>query len=183
MLYRNKKGLFESFFENRSFLIAQLESGDLTKSQFLDANLEYLNRIGAKPFVKLDSMDKCIFNYQYYNIMAKYYTANAYEIELRGKHQKLAMSFRNKANDQYHKKNITISKMLKLVNYENVDSYYVKSKSKKLNNVLYEIVFYDYKEAIFHSTADWLLTILKENDCFIEGKYKSLIDDYINTRY
>lgn len=73
--------------------------------------------------------------------------------------------------------------MLKLVNYENVDSYYVKSKSKKLNNVLYEIVFYDYKEAIFHSTADWLLTILKENDCFIEGKYKSLIDDYINTRY
>lgn len=183
MIYSNKKGLFESFFENRSFLIAQLESGDLNKVQFLNANLEFLQRIGAKPFVKLDSMEKGIFNYQYYNIMAKYYISTAEDIEKRGKHMKIANSFRNKANDQYHKKNITISKMLKLVDYENVDAYFVKSKSKKLNNTLYEIVFYDYKEAIFHSTAEWLLDILKENGCFIEGKYKSLIDEYINTRY
>lgn len=183
MIYRNKKGLFESFFENRSFLIAQLESGDLNKTQFLSANLDFLQRIGAKPFMKLDSMEKGIFNYQYYNIMAKYYISSAEDIERRGKHPKIAMSFRNKASDQYHKKNITVSKMLKLINYENVDAYFVKSKSKKLNNVLYEIVFYDYKEAIFHSTADWLLDILKENGCFIDGKYKSLIDDYINTKY
>ena len=183
MIYRNKKGLFERFFENRSFLIAQLESGDLNKAQFLDANLDFLQRIGAKPFTKIDSMDKGMFNYQYYNIMAKYYITSAENIEKRGKHPKLAISFRNKAADQYHKKNITVSKMLKLVDYENVDEYFVKSKSKKLNDVLFEIVFYDYKEAIFHSTAEWLLSILKENGCFINGKYKSLIDDYINTKY
>lgn len=73
--------------------------------------------------------------------------------------------------------------MLNLVEFENVEAYYVKSKSKFLKDKLYEIVFRDYDKAIFHSTADWLLNVLKDNNCFIEGKRKSLIDDYINARY
>ncbi|MCI5675407.1 MAG: DUF6648 family protein [Ezakiella sp.] len=183
MIYTSSKGLFERFFENRSYLIHQLDNGDMSKAQFLNANYEYLQAIGAKPFVKIDSMEKGMFNYQYYNIMAKYFMSTAEDIERRGKHLKIANSFRNRANDQYHKKNLTIAKMLRLVDYENVDAYYVKSKSKKLNDLLYEIVFYDTKEAIFHSTAPWLVDILKEHGCFIEGKHRSLIDSYINTKY
>lgn len=182
-MYHRKKGLFESFFENRSFLIMQLENGDLDKPGFIRENYDFLLRIGATPFAIVNSMEKGMFNYQYYNIMAKYYRSMAIDLEKRGKHPKVALSYRNKSNDQYHKKNIDISKMLKLVDFKNVDAYHVKSKSKFLKNRLYEIVFYDYDKAIFHSTADWLLDLLKEHGCFIEGNHKSLIDDYINSRY
>lgn len=182
-MYYRKKGLFESFFENRSFLIMQLENGDMDKPTFIRENYDFLSRIGATPFARVNSMEKGIFNYQYYNIMAKYYRSVAIDLEKRGKHPRVALSYRHKSDDQYHKKNLDISYMLNLVEYENVEAYYVKSKSKFLKDKLYEIVFLDYDKAIFHSTADWLLNNLKENNCFIEGKRKSLIDDYINTRY
>ncbi|MDO5716707.1 MAG: hypothetical protein Q4Q17_02795 [Tissierellia bacterium] len=164
-------------------MIAQLESGDLSKSQFLRENFNYLDRIGAKPFTRIDSMEKGMFNYQYHNIMAKYYLALAEDTFKRKKHAKVAHSLKQKAGDQYHKKNVSISRMLALVEYQNVDAYFIKAKSKRLNGKLYEIVFYDYKEAIFHSTCTWLLEQLKDQGCFIDGKVKSLIDDYINTKY
>lgn len=183
MYFSNKKGLFERFFENRSFLIAQLENGDLTKSQFLRENFEYLERIGAKPFLRVDSMEKGMFNYQYFNIMAKYYRSVSEEIFRKNKHPKYALSLRQKSDDMYHKKNLSILQMLRLKDYRNVDAYFIHAKSSKLNGHLFEVVFYDVPQAIFHSTANWLLDHLREHDCFLAGKYKSLIDHYINEKY
>ena len=76
-MYYRKKGLFESFFEYRSFLIMQLENGDMDKPTFIRENYDFLLRIGATPFARVNSMEKGIFNYQYYNIMAKYYRSIA----------------------------------------------------------------------------------------------------------
>ena len=56
-------------------------------------------------------------------------------------------------------------------------------ESRNLKNKLYEIVLLDYKEAIFHSKALWLLDILREEGVFIEEKKMSLIDGYINEKY
>ena len=64
-----------------------------------------------------------------------------------------------------------------------MEAYFIKVESKYLKDKLYEIVLLDYDEAIFHSKSLWLLNILKEKGVFIEGKKKSLIDEYINERY
>ena len=52
-MYYRKKGLFESFFENRSFLIMQLENGDMDKPTFIRENYDFLLRIGATPFARV----------------------------------------------------------------------------------------------------------------------------------
>lgn len=182
-MYYNKKDLFEKFYENRSFLISKLDKKELDKSSFIVENYNFFMKIGAMPFVKMDSMDKALFNYQYYNIMAKYYKNRAIEIEKRGKKTKLSISCRNKSLDQYNKKNDVIIKMLDLVHYKNVDAYYIESKSKHLNGSLYEIVFKDYDKAIFHSTEKKILDKLTLNYCFTDVIKKSVIDDYINSKY
>ncbi|MDU1583477.1 MAG: DUF6648 family protein [Peptoniphilus harei] len=38
MEFKKKKGLFEDFFEHRSFLIMQYTNGDLSKREFLEKN-------------------------------------------------------------------------------------------------------------------------------------------------
>ena len=83
----------------------------------------------------------------------------------------------------YHQKDLTTISILRLVDFENVDAYYVKTNSKFLNGKLYEIVLSDYKEAIFHSKALWLIDILREKNVFSEKKKESVIDSYINKLY
>ncbi|HSH35002.1 DUF6648 family protein, partial [Schnuerera sp.] len=73
--------------------------------------------------------------------------------------------------------------LLRFLEFKNVEAYFIQVESKFLRDKLYEIVLLDYKEAIFHSKSIWLLGILKEEGVFIEGKKKSLIDEYINERY
>ena len=83
-----KKGLFETFFENRSSLIIQYQNGDLTKREFLEYNYDIVRKSNLKPFLKVDSYEKGMYNYQYYNVLAKYYTMLAKEIKNTKKHQK-----------------------------------------------------------------------------------------------
>jgi len=73
--------------------------------------------------------------------------------------------------------------VLKIIDFKGVEAYFVKCESRNLKDKLYEIVLLDYKEAIFHSKATWLLEILQKEGVFLEGRRKSLIDEYINETY
>ena len=71
MLYVKRKNLFEVFFEKRHSLIIQFNNGDLTKKEFLQENFNFITSLNIKPFIKIDSFEKGMFNYQYYNSLAK----------------------------------------------------------------------------------------------------------------
>ena len=183
MLRHKKKGLFETFFENRSSLIIQFKNGDINKKEFLEYNYDFVSKMSVKPFLRIDSFEKGMYNYQYYNVLAKYFTMLAKDIKNTRKHQKYFRYYFNKGNNYYHEKDKATLNLIKFLEFQGVESYFIKCNSKSLQDKLYEIVLLDYKEAIFHSKALWLLDILREEGVFIEGKKKSLIDEYINTTY
>lgn len=181
-IYR-RKNVFEQFFDNRSSLILQYANGDLSKREFLEQNFDLVRKSNLKPFLRVDTYEKGMFNYQYYNVLAKYYRMLAKEIKNTKKHQKYYSYYLNKGNNYYHEKDKAALSLLRFLEFKGIEAYFVKMESKSLSGKLYEIVLLDYKEAIFHSKALWLLDILREEKVFIEGKKVSLIDEYINETY
>lgn len=175
--------MFETFFDNRSSLIVQFKNGDISKREFLEYNFDFVKKMNVKPFLRVDSYEKGMYNYQYYNVLAKYYTMLAKEIKNTRKHQKYYVYYLNKGNNYYHEKDKAALSLLRFLEFKGVEAYFIKCNSRLLEDKLYEIVLVDYKEAIFHSKAIWLLDILKAENVFIEGKKISLIDEYINERY
>ena len=182
-VYSSKSRIFERFFDNRSSLIVQFRNGDITKKQYLEYNYDLVKRMNLKPFLRLDSYEMGMYNYQYYNVLAKYFTMLAKDIKNTRKHQRYYNYYLNKGNNYYHEKDKAALSLLKYLDFKGVEAYYINVNSKSLNDKLYEIVLLDYKEAIFHSKAIWLLDILIEEGIFIEGKKNSLIDEYINETY
>ncbi len=183
LIYHGKKGLFETFFDNRSFLILQLQNGDISKREFLELNYDFVTRMNVKPFIRVDSYEKGMYNYQYFNVLAKYFRMLAMEIRGSRKHQKYYVEYLNKGYKYYHEKDRAALDVLRILEFQNVEAYFVKCESKNLKDKLYEIVLKEKKEAIFHSKAVWLLDILKKEGVFLEGRRKSLIDEYINETY
>jgi hypothetical protein len=175
--------MFETFFDNRSSLIVQFKNGDITKKEFLEYNFDFVQKMNVKPFLKVDSYEKGMYNYQYYNVLAKYYTMLAKDVKKTKKHQKYYPYYLNKGNNYYHEKDRATLNLLRYLEFQNVEAYFIKVQSRFLQDKLYEIVLLDYKEAIFHSKAIWLLDVLKEEGVFKEGKKVSLIDEYINEKY
>lgn len=178
-----RRGLFEKFFEHRSYLIMQYENGDITKREFLEYNFNYIIQLNIKPFVNVDNYEKAMFNYQYYNGMAKYYRMLAKEVRNTKKHNKYYNYYLNLGNNNYNNKDNSLLSILKLQNFEHTEAYFIKMDSKALKYSLYEIVLTDKKEAIFHSKANWLLKILKEEKVFDDKIRSSIISQYINERY
>ncbi len=181
--YKTGRGQFKGFFDKRSSLIVKYESGSITKREFLESNYNLVMKMNLKPFLRIDSYEMGMYNYQYYNVLAKYFTMMAKDIRCAKKRQRYYKYYLNKGNNYYHEKDKAVLNLLEYLNFKGVEAYYVDVNSKTLNNKLYEIVLLDYKEAIFHSKALWLLNILKEKGVFKDEKKKSLIDDYINETY
>ena len=92
-------------------------------------------------------------------------------------------------------------RLLKLLDYRNVEAYFVRVRSKNLQNKLYEIVIsdpdvlyeintlsmryggMDADDLILHSKNPTILMQLKEEGVFLDEKKKSLTDGYINQKY
>lgn len=178
-----QKRLFEDFFKHRSLLIMKYSSGDLTKREFLQKNFDYFILKNAKPYIKIDSYEKGMYNYQYYNVMAKYYRALAKEVKGTKKHSRYYNYYLNLANNYYEEKDESMLAILKFQQFKNMQAYFIECESKALRNLLYEIVLKDKNEAIFHSKSQGILNILKENRVFEDVMKTSLIDTYINERY
>ncbi len=178
-----RKGLFESFFADRSSLIVQYKNGDITKREFIESNYDIVIKMNIKPFIKVDSFEKGMYNYQYYNVMAKYFTSLSKEIKNTKKHQKYYVYYLNKGYSYYHEKDKAALSLLKFLNFQGVEAYFVKCQSKNLKDKLFEVVLLEYKEAIFHSKAQWFLDILRAEGVFTEETKPSLIDEYINEKY
>lgn len=180
---RRKRSSFERFFNSRSSLIVRFSNGDITKKEFLEYNYDLVRRMNLKPFLRIDSYEMGMYNYQYYNVLAKYFTMLSNDVKNTRKHQRYYNYYFNKGNNYYHEKDKATLGILEFLEFKSVDAYFINVNSKSLKDELYEIILLDYDEAIFHSKAKWLLKILKEKKVFSCVLRDSLIDGYINETY
>lgn len=180
---KRRRSRFERFFNSRSSLIVQFSKGHITKKEFLEYNYDLVRRMNLKPFLRIDSYEMGMYNYQYYNVLAKYFNMLANDVKNTRKHQRYYNYYYNKGNNYYNEKDKATLSLLEFLEFKGVDAYFINVNSKSLMDELYEIVLLDYDEAIFHSKAKWLLKILKEKKVFSFGLRDSLIDGYINETY
>lgn len=61
--------LLSTFIARRTALIEKLVDGKLNKRSFLDANYELTKLM--RPYVDPDTPEECLYNYHYYNALAK----------------------------------------------------------------------------------------------------------------
>ncbi|HOQ00171.1 MAG TPA: hypothetical protein PK604_04935 [Acetivibrio clariflavus] len=171
---------FEEFLLNRNSLIEQYSKGDLSKDEFIEANFRCINALNIKPFKKIDNVKKALYNYQYYNVLAKYYQKRAHDLS---KNNQAREDFLEQSNYYYSKKDDVTMKLLTLIDFKGVESYFVKVKSPKLKKKLFEIVLTDYDNIILHSINESILNRLKQENVFINEERESLVDSYINQKY
>jgi len=177
--FKPNKTIFDDFFEHRDMLIIQHMNGDINKKEYLDLNYKYMLEKNIKPFQRIDSFEKGMYNYQYYNMMAKYHMMLAQEIKDRGNYSK----YLSDADYYYNEKDKTSFRLLRFLHYENVEAYFIKMESTNLEGKLYEIVLNDFEYAVLHSKSLWLLEVLKKESVFSDKRKTSVIDYYVNSKY
>jgi len=181
--YRLGGNFYDKLTQKKDSLIQQFLKGDLTKREFLIANFEFIQGMEKEPFSVVDSFEKGFFNYQYYNTLAKYYRMEAGKLKSNPKYARIFNEYVEKSNFYYSRKDKTVLKVLEVVEYKNIDAYYIKVKSEYLKNRLIEIVFKDYDHVIFHTRSLYLIQKLIDEDILSAVIKKSLIDLYINQKY
>jgi len=178
-----RKTTFDLFFEERDALIYKFSKGDISKKEFIEEHYFFIRRLNLKPFKQIDSFEKGIYNYQYYNAVAKYNMLRARDKKIAEKHPELIKEIIESVKIAYRNKDDNIRKLLRFLKYENMEAYFIKSKSDYLDNKLYEIVLQDHEGVILHSINRGLLEELKREGVFNEVRKKSKIDEYVNKKY
>lgn len=176
-----KEEKLKAFISFRNKLIDQLDQGKINKFDFIRKNYEYISEYEVNPYGDIESVSAGAFAYQYFNSKAKYYLSKAFEIELKDPDK--AYELRNIGFDNYEYKNNIIKKVLELIDYKNVEAFYIEMNSKALEGELFEIVLLDYEKMIFHTKDQLILNRLKKNNCFCEKIKESVIAEYINEKY
>lgn len=178
-----RKTTFDEFFDNRDALIYKYQKGDINKKEFIEEHYFFITRLNLKPFQKIDSFEKGIYNYQYYNAIAKYNTLRVRDKKLIEKHPDLVREIEDKIKYNYSKKDEAVIRLLRYLDYENIEAYYVKSKSEYLDNKLIEIVLLDYDNVILHTINRGIVDELKRECVFDDVRKRSKIDNYVNKKY
>jgi len=168
----------QKYFRYRQSLINQYLKGDMSKSEYLDRNLEAVLDLRREPFKKIDTVEKGLFNYQYFNAMAKDARAESFFYTER----EMKKEFTEAASYYYYKKDQATMAVLRLVAFTGITAYFIAVRSKYLRGRLFEIVVEDY-EMILHSANESILNKLREENVFTEGVRTSVIDYYVNQRY
>lgn len=174
-----KMNKLQKYFSYRQSLIDQYIKGDMTKNEYLRENLEAVLALKASPFKNVDTAEKALFNYQFFNAMAKEAKAES----ACAFNKEYAISLREKANYYYSKKDNATLTLLRLIDFRGVRAYFISTKSKYFKGKLFEIVVEAYDNMILHSLNPVILNKLRDEGVFEEHTRKSLIDSYINQRY
>ncbi|MGO3018973.1 MAG: DUF6648 family protein [Anaerococcus sp.] len=178
----DKKKL-EKFDSWRKDTIDLLTEGSIDKNEFLDINYEYIQKLDLKPYSHIENILEGIYNYQYYNILAKRSNNKANLYLHNPKKKKIYSRYINDRENYYCLKDYTTSSLIKLVNYQNIKSYYIKLLSKRLTGKIFEIVLLDYDKVILHSKDPRILQELKNHQVFDENIQLSKINEYVNRSY
>lgn len=169
----------QKYFKYRQSLIDQYAKGDMTKQEYLQRNYEAVIYGDIGPFRNMDTLEKALFNYQYYNALAKEMKTVS---TTRDMDYELKRDYMEKSNYYYSKKDKATLTALRMLDYKGVVAYFIKIRSKFLKGKLFEIVIEE-EGIILHSTSTLILKCLREEGVFQEESRKSVIDDYVNRRY
>ena len=171
----------QKYFKYRQSLIDQYAKGDMTKREYLQKNYEA--DIGMFFYIggndSMDTVEKALFNYQYYNALAK---ENKTISTTRDMDYELKRDYLEKSNYYYSRKDRATLTALRMLDFRGVVAYFVKVRSRFLKGRLFEIVIEE-ENIILHSTSPLILNCLREEGVFQEESRKSLIDEYVNHRY
>ena len=159
----------QKYFKYRQALIDQYIRGDMTKSEYLNRNLDAVLGLNIKPFRFIDTVEKGLYNYQYYNALAKEAGIAA------GRHT-------GESELYYREKDKATISILRLLEYQNVSAYFIKVRSKYLKGKIFEILLNDYN-AVMHSKSGYILENLRREGVFADRTMVSVIDGYINQKY
>lgn len=171
----------EIFFKRRNELIKELSIRKIDKLSFLEKNYELIQNLNMKPLLNISSLEEGMYNYQYYNILAKFFKQKSILYSNNKKKQKKYNENLMKSNNYYAEKDKYLLKMIDFLDEKTTESYFIDMNSKRLNNSLFEIVVKDVDFAIFHSMNIEILQKLKEKNIFIDEIRISKINDYVNT--
>ncbi|MBS4536575.1 hypothetical protein GOQ29_13200 [Clostridium sp. D2Q-14] len=183
MNYIKKESIFDKFFSHRDLLIMRFADGDISKKEYIIENMEFIKNLDVKPFKNIDSFEKGIYNYQYFNMLAKYYYMEAKELKDQGEPEKYYQSFHEEGYYYYQQKDKCTLELLKFLKFSNMEAYYIDVESDSLHGKLYEINLKDFDKAILHSKNYKILDILRKKGVFVDNMQKSLIDRYVNVKY
>ena len=171
----------EVFFKKRNDLISELSQGKIDKIAFLEKNYELIQNLNMKPLLNISSLEEGMYNYQYYNILAKYFKQKSQLYSNNKKKQKKYNENLMKSNNYYAEKDKYLFRMIDFLDKDSSEAYYIDMNSKRLNSSLFEIVVKDIEFAIFHSMNEKILEKLNEKNIFVNETRISKIDDYVNT--
>lgn len=178
-MYKTEKHKLDKFIYLRNKYIDMLENKDITKYEFNHLNNQIFQNINLRPFTVLDSFEKALYNYNYYNSRAKICLEECNKYKNLGNHRKAKIADNNKINNYYHKDNSIIS-MLGFENQSDVKAYYVHMNSKNLAEQIFEIHFEKRDRVILHTKNKTIKDLLLKNNCFMNEVKESLISEYIN---
>lgn len=167
--------ILDKFLDSRCKLIKNLEEGIFDKKEFLFQNYLLITNLQIKPFNQPNTIEKCIYNYQYFNILAKY--NKVYPLKGKDKDSKSLVDY------YYQQKDWTIETLLDIENLGRVDAYPIFLQSKRLNKKLIEINFLDFKYIVLHSMNEKIKVKLIDLEYFDKVPRESVISSYVNKAY
>lgn len=175
--------LLAAFIAERNRLIDALESGSLNKAAYLEAQDAALTALSAVPrrHGALISFEEGLFNYQYYNMLAKRERVLCKDEEFRNPAQ--SRRHRQEADRWYALKDRETVRLLEWLGYQEVRAYYIETPARYLKGRLIEIVAYTRHRAVFHTADEAILNRLVRAGVFQEGLQPSVIRSYIEADY
>lgn len=178
-MFLSEKEKLDKFLYLRNYYIDLLESKAINKLEFNHKNNEIFEKINLRPFTVLDSFEKALFNYNYYNSKAKL-AHEDYKFYMESGNKRKAKIANNNKINFYTMKDIAIESMLLLEQFLDIEAYYIHMHSKNLSTEIYEILFYKKERVILHTKNPKIKKLLHTNNCFSEDIKDSLIASYIN---
>ena len=175
-----EKSRLKSFIEERNQVIQGLENSEYDKEKFLEKNLKIVNTHHMSPFLEIKTLEQGLYNYHYYNCLAKKYCQLARNCKNNKKGLKRRREEENRRNNYYYEKDKVISRILDLVEGHRLKAYYIKCYSRRLKGSLIEIVIEDVDYAVFHSLNPNIVRKLEKKGIVVESEQESIIDEYIN---
>lgn len=175
----SEKEKLKRFIILRNYYIDLLESKSITKSEFNHKNNEIFSKLNLRPFSVLDTFEKALYNYNYYNSKAKMCQEEYLRYRNQKNEKKAKIAENNKKNNYFHKDQAIIS-MINIENSSSIEAYFINMHSKKLKEEIFEIYFCNRERTILHTKNTYIKNILCKKNCFLKEKKDSLISNYIN---
>ncbi|MDO5026267.1 MAG: hypothetical protein Q4E50_00385 [Tissierellia bacterium] len=169
----------KDFIRLRSEYIDLLDQGHLSKIEFNEKNNKLFSQLNLRPFSRLDTFEKALFNYNYYNTKAKIalFNCNRFREQKRERRYKKELNYKLNCYDEKDKATLA---MIKLEDPKNIEAYYINLHSKNLATSIFEICFLAKDKVILHSKSEQIRLLLEDLGVFKNELMDSLIDSYVN---